>query len=98
MATMRPHAKTWRSECGCWFTLAFGSSKEEGERKEKLNLGLDYQNQYKHLMDEVHPISWICYFFIHKGNDVSWEQCDQMGFKKKYMLAPTNYILPNKNK
>jgi hypothetical protein len=23
----------------------------------KFNLRLDYQNQYKHLMDEVHPIS-----------------------------------------
>jgi hypothetical protein len=29
--------------------------KEKGEKK--LNLRLDYQNQYKHLMDEVHPIS-----------------------------------------
>jgi hypothetical protein len=28
-----------------WFTLAFGSSKEEEGKKIKLNLRLDYQNQ-----------------------------------------------------
>jgi len=33
------------------------AAPKKRRREKKLNLRLDYQNQYKHLMDEVHPIS-----------------------------------------